>query len=226
MKKNILTIALLTFANLAFAQFTNVKDTIFATMPINSSKSIWDTLENFGGAAIPFSWNLSTSTIIAPGHSGVSVCSFPGACYPFDNMPHSEVANPNSILLFSLTWEIDATAAIGSTSYVVLNTDINGGKNLVRKITAVGPSSTESLEIPSIKLYPTPCYDVLNIELSDIYDSKIEITNTLGLVVNTITTSGKLKTEIAVDNLMPGLYLVNIYNTNNTILARKKMIKN
>jgi len=227
MKKIITSVVLLLIAKYSFAQFTNVKDTVFSTMSIKSEKTIWDTLFNFGSTAIPFTWNLSTSTIIAPGHSGISICSFPGACYAFDNTVHSEIANPSSSLTLALTWKIDSTAAIGSTSYVVLNTNINGGKDLVRKITVVGnPLSTEVLNFQSIKIYPMPFADILNVEIPNIKSSKIEIVNISGLVVNTTPTLGNEKTELSISNLSSGLYFLNIFDAENKIIVRKKIIKN
>lgn len=226
MKKIIISVVMLLIANYSFAQFTNVKDTIFATMPVNSTLTIPDTLFNLGTTAIPIQWNVGTSTFIAPGHSGVSVCSFPGACYIFDNTVHNVTVNPSSALTFLLSWEVDATAAIGSTSYVIFNTNINGGKDLVWEITVVGPSSTEELNIQSIKVYPLPFADILNVEIPDIKSSKIEIVNISGLVVNTTPTFGNQNTELSINNLSSGLYFLNIFDAENKIIVRKKIIKN
>jgi hypothetical protein len=230
MKKIIFNAIILFVANYSFGQFTNVKDTVFATMPVNSELSITDTLFNFGTTAIPIQWNVSSSTIIAPGHSGVSVCSFPGACYNFDTTVHTETVNPSSKLLFILTWSVAATAQPGSTSYVILNTNIGGGKDLVRKIRVSGNPLSVSMEefsnVQSIKLYPIPSTDILNVEMPDIKSSKIEIINSCGSVVSTTPTYGNLKAEIGLNNLNAGLYIVNIYNAENTIVARRKINKN
>lgn len=226
MKKIIISVFILLIAKYSFAQFTNVKDTVFATMPINSTLTIPDTLFNLGATDIPIQWNVGTSTFVAPGHSGVSVCSFPGACHNFNNDIHSEIVPSSSTLIFLLSWEVDATAAIGSTSYVILNTNINGGKNLVRKITVSGPLSTEELYVQSIKVYPIPSTDILNVEIPDKKSSKIEIVNISGLVVNATPTFGKQKTELSISNLNPGLYFLNIFDAENKIIVRKKIIKN
>jgi hypothetical protein len=231
MKKIIFLLLMSLVAKYSFGQITNIKDTIFATMSINSSLTIKDTMFNFGTTDIPVQWNVCNSSTIAPGHSGVSICSFPGACYNFDTTVHTVTVNQSSALTFFLSWDVDATAAPGSISYVKVNTDIGGGKDIVWKITvngAVGGTLTSlsknELDV-EIKMYPIPTTDFLNVEMPDIKASKIEIINMCGLVVNTTATYGNPKTEISLNNLNPGLYIVNIYNAENIIVARRKITK-
>lgn len=233
MKKIIYSTLVVLLANISIAQITNIKDTIFATMSVNSSRTISDTLFNFGTSAIPVKWNVSTSSIIAAGHSGASICSFPGACYNFDNTVHTVTVNPSGALTFLLSWEVDATAAAGSISYVTVNTDIGGGKDIVWKIRVPGTSggsltslSEKELDVESIKLYPIPSVDILTVEIPGIKASKIEIITSCGLVVHTTPTYSNSKTEINLNDLNTGLYIVNIYNAENEVVARRKIIKN
>jgi Secretion system C-terminal sorting domain len=226
MKKAISTIITLLIATCAFAQLTNVKDTVFASIPVNGSMTITDTLFNFGTTDISLTWNVDPNSYVAPGHTGISVCFFPGACYLYDYTVRTSIIPPSSAAIMMLTWEIDATAAVGSTSYVILNTDIGGGKDLVRKITATGTVSVEDADLPSIKFFPQPAADVLHVEMPQVEASKIEIVNLGGAVINSTPTFGSSNVEISLRDVSAGLYILNIYDAENKVITRRKITKN
>lgn len=225
MKKVIFTIFAGITAISSYAQIS-VKDTVFATMPTNSEKGIDDTLINTGNFDVPVEWLVSPSSIVAPGHSGVAICFLPGQCYGYDNSIHNDTVYKSAAAIIKLDWKMDATTAKGSTSYIILNTDISGGKDLVIAVTAGNPLSTDQLDAQAFNIYPQPAADILNVEVPYAKTSKVEIVNISGAIVKATPTNGNPKTEINIGNLNTGLYFVHIYNNENKIIARKKISKN
>lgn len=210
----------------AFAQLSNVKDTVFVTIPFNSSQTFSDTLFNFGNIAVPIQWSVSNTSTIAPGHSGISICAFPGGCYPFDNTVHSAVINTSTALVFLLSWQVNATAMIGSKSYVIIHTNIDGGKDIVWDITVEGAtSSLEEFDEETLHLFPIPVADVLNLETTGLNMSKVEISTVFGKMMRSIALDKTDTTQIPLTDLPTGTYFVCIYDTDNKLLTRKKFVK-
>lgn len=210
----------------SFAQFSNVKDTVFVTIPFNSSQTFSDTLFNFGNIAIPLQWNVSANSTIAPGHSGLSICGYPGGCYPFDNAVHSTVVNTSTALLFLLSWQVDATALIGSKSYVVINTNIDGGRDIVWEITvedatAFSEESNEAL----IKFYPIPASDIMNLETTPSNSTQVELVNIFGAVVKRMDIKKNSTTQIDLNTLPSGPYFIHVINADHHIVARNRFVK-
>jgi hypothetical protein len=227
MKKIAFTILVGLAAISSNAQISVSSDTVFTTMAPSSSASGYIFLLNLGNVNIPVQWSVSPSSIIAPGHTGISVCFLPtGGCNVFSYNVFNDVVNVSGSANLFVTWEVDSTAANGSTSYVTVNTDINGGKDLVYVFTALTALSTEQLDEQLFKVYPQPTSDLLNIELPNNTTSRIEIVNMQGAVVNSTAINGNLRTELSLNDLSTGLYFVNFYNAENMITARKKIIKN
>lgn len=226
MKKYVPLFIFLIIVSNSIAQFSNVKDTVFVTIPFNSSQTFSDTLFNFGNIAIPLQWNVSASSIIATGHSGLSICGYPGGCYPFDNSVHSTIVNTSTAFLFLLSWQVDATALVGSTSYVVINTNIDGGKDIVWEITVEDATafSKESGEA-SIKFYPIPVSAILNIETTHSNSTHAELVNVFGALLRRIDIQKNASTQIDLSNLPSGTYFINVLNADHQIVARNRFIK-
>jgi Secretion system C-terminal sorting domain len=227
MKKIVLTFFLGLTAICTNAQISVSSDTVFTSVPPGSPTSNYIFLLNLGNVNIPVQWSVSPSSVIAPGHSGVSVCFLPdGGCNAFSYNIFNNVLNVSGSANLFVTWAVDSTAVNGSTSYITINTDINGGKDLVYVFTAQTVLSTPELDEQAYKVYPLPASDVLNIEFPDNKTSRIELVNIQGAIVNSITINGDVRTEVNLNDLSTGLYFVNFYNAENMIIARKKVIKN
>jgi PKD repeat protein len=109
---------------------------------------------------------------------------------------------------------IDAATPSISNVNVEVNssTILNIKKNAIEKEIVVG-------------LYPNPTSDILAMyfDLTEAANLKIEIENTLGQVVftdNYKAVSGKQKITTSVQHLLPGMYLVSIWNGNKVSISK------
>jgi hypothetical protein len=224
MRKIILSICTLICGLEASSQITT-KDSVSGIIPINATGYVLDTLFNTGTSDVSVEWLVSPSSVVASGHSPVGICFLPGACYAFDNSVRNDVVTKGTASLYQLDWKIEPTAVQGSTSYVVVTTDISGGKDIVFKVVAGAPLSITELENSKVNVYPLPANDVLNIEMPNINASKLEIVNLSGASVLSLNNLNSNPTKVNIQDLSAGLYFLNIYNAENKIIARKKISK-
>jgi hypothetical protein len=76
----------------------------------------------------------------------------------------------------------------------------------------------------SIKLYPNPTNDIINLTASNGLNlTKLEVVDINGQVIKSVPIENSTNKEINVSNLSNGLYLINIYSLNG--MVTKKIIK-
>lgn len=73
------------------------------------------------------------------------------------------------------------------------------------------------------KMYPNPATDMVLVECSPVSGIKVEIQDLLGEVISETPLKGD-PTAISIENLSPGVYLVNIKNAGN-LVHRQKLVK-
>ena len=80
----------------------------------------------------------------------------------------------------------------------------------------------------SLKIFPNPATDVLQIELHGVtHNALLQILNSLGVVVESFdvgSTSGVLKTSVDVSKLAAGVYFIEVRSKN--AFLKVKIIKN
>lgn len=85
-------------------------------------------------------------------------------------------------------------------------------------------ASLIDFEETNINIYPNPAKDIINIELENVIEGKVVITNQMGQIVKEakINSNGII---LQIDDLSSGIYNVNIFDGNKTIHNKKIVIE-
>lgn len=115
-------------------------------------------------------------------------------------------------------WFAQKTGTIGTFNYYIgsLNYNLSIGNNVQKLIyfrsTAITLGSKE-FDVPDFSIYPNPTHDWLNLNGEDLINQNYQIFDMSGKILN----YGKVENnKINVDNLATGMYLLKIYNRNNS----------
>lgn len=115
--------------------------------------------------------------------------------------------NPNDCLgsVFSSSAVFD-NAIGGQTYYIVVDADDGSGSAYDIIVTCDAQMSTSEIETKKIKIYPNPSSGIVFIESKKIIE-KIEIYNSIGLLINTIQPDNN---KINIEEYENGFYLIKI----------------
>ncbi|MGC1204304.1 MAG: T9SS type A sorting domain-containing protein [Flavobacteriaceae bacterium] len=88
----------------------------------------------------------------------------------------------------------------------------------------LGVNDTDNTLSESVKLYPNPATDIINLAVADRLDlTKLEIVDLNGKIIKSIAIKNLTKKQINISELNNGLYIINIYSIDGMIT--KKIIK-
>ena len=111
----------------------------------------------------------------------------------------------------SLTGSLNAV--FGQCGNLVFSPPLSGGDVITM--------TRDEAEIPAIILYPNPAIEGLNIEIRGIKYPVLKLKNSLGIVVALPLPDAYMD----IDYLLPGMYLLEVYSTENRLVLIKKIIK-
>lgn len=85
----------------------------------------------------------------------------------------------------------------------------------------LGVNDIDNTLAESIKLYPNPANDVINLSVANRLNlTKLEIVDMNGRVIKSLSIGNVTKKEINISELNSGLYLINIYSTDGKVTKR------
>jgi hypothetical protein len=231
MKKIILSLSTLFFTIGSFAQLIVSADTNIMEIGKGLNAKPIINITNSGTNAVSLTWFTDVPNCILPAGFLVSgVCELPGDCYPFNTTVHTASIAAGATLGIEPAVSVDVTAATDAASYVVVNTDANGGKNLVFKIIAKNwPTSVNQMSAQKIdlSLYPTPASNTLNVVHNNKNVAKAIVINMLGRKVSEFVTPAKSNGfSIPVGNLADGMYIIDVRDAAGRSIATQRFSKN
>jgi hypothetical protein len=190
-----------------------------------SNAALVDTLYNGSSNSVNVTWNMKTSSTIAPGHVGIGLCFLPGQCYPFNHTTRTDAISSKSIALYQVDINISTASLPGEKSVVVLNTDINSGKDLVFILETASTQATNDLLINDLVIYPNPVDDNLQIKWENKSNAIVNVLNLQGLIIKSYTASNTNHMNLDLSAMTKGLYIVQINDDHGNLLASRKITK-
>jgi hypothetical protein len=208
------------------AQLTTNLDTVETMMGRGNIGECVITISNGSTVDEVLNFNLDlTSTVLPSGMSGISVCMVPGQCYSFTNTARTETIVNKSSVGMKVDVSTTATAATNVAGYVVVNTNINGGKNLVFKFN-VADWATSIADAPSknAQIYPNPAVGQVTVSA----ENPIESVNLLSIdgrvVLAPVQYFGK-QAVVNTSTLQTGSYVIHTKMQNGVINTSKILVQ-
>jgi Secretion system C-terminal sorting domain len=231
MKKifSLFALSCITFAS--FAQVTFTMDTSFSIVGRNSTSKPIISINNSSTSPVTFTWSIDTTNSIFPsGYSSNGVCLLPGLCYSFAPNMHTETIDAKSKIDVEPTVFISATADLTKSCYVVINTDIDGGKKMVFKVTAQNWATSINTAKPTrinLDMYPSPVTNTLNVVHNNSKVQKAILFNILGKKIMDYNTPINANGfSINTSDLASGMYIIDVRDGANRSLATQRFTKN
>lgn len=112
-----------------------------------------------------------------------------------------------------------------TTTYTVYGTDVNGCSNtsvFTQSVSTCTGIAAIKYNLEDVTLYPNPIKDILKVSGNNM--KKISITNNLGQSINTIEVNNQIEININLEDVLPGIYFVNITDESKNVSV-KKIIK-
>ena len=231
--KKALLLSFLLLSLKAFSQTTVEHDTVSVVVNRGGSTigTFIDNIINSGNKTTKINWNLSSSSVFPTGFNLTGICFLPGQCYNYTAPYNYSTIHIDSILggstgYYEPTITLDLNASLDSSAYLVINTDINGGKDIVFKVTATWPLSINQVENISIKAYPIPAIHNLIVSHNSNLVKSANVYSIIGKKVGTyITPQGEDSFFINVDDFVTGMYILELKDAYGKTLGVKRFSK-
>ncbi len=134
-----------------------------------------------------------------------------------------DAGNPGATYLWNTgatTQTID-TDSIGT--YTVTVTDANGCTAMGSIVIVVRTTSTKSLSLEQLQVFPNPAFNYIQIESNDLNLQSATIFNSVGQIVMQTTILNNR--QIAVQELASGMYYIHLSNTDGVVVGTARFIK-
>jgi hypothetical protein len=230
MKKIFLSICILFSTILSFAQVTFSVDTSFSDWGRLTNADPEIIMQNNTNSTYIYHWNAVPANCIFPtGYQISGICTTPGLCYSYNANSHTDSIPAGAKQKIHPSVYLDATARIDSACIVVINTDINGGKQLTFVINAHNWATSLSTvnKKNHLEMYPLPASDKLHVIHNNTKVAKAVVFNMLGKKIGEYTTPiNTNEFNISVANLPDGMYIIDVRDSNNLSLATQRFSKN
>jgi hypothetical protein len=226
MKKIFTLLSCLSLSVAASAQLTVTADTITSAIGINSSAYGRITINNPSNNAVTVTWNADVPKCVIPtGFNVIGLCFEPGLCYAYNGNLHSETIPAKATGAIKIDMVTNATPNIANPGYVVINTDINGGKELVFKYVGLNwPNAVSNNSLnEAISITPNPASNQIKVKANDVANYKIYSING-NTITNTTAIGSNMEMLINTSALSTGLYFIQLSNTRNEVIGVKSFV--
>ena len=155
----------------------------------------------------------------------ITVSSGPTATNSTVNATTSTATNGSAVVTatgtspFTYAWSAgsstnDSLKGVAAGTYYVTITDANTCHSIDTVVISFNNGILNLSNAATVKIYPNPATDVLNLVWSASINAEVSIIDLNGKVINTVITNGEMKTAFDIHSLATGTYLVRVTDKN------------
>ncbi len=198
----------------------------------SSNNYLWSTGETTASITVDSSGTYSVTSTSDNGCVGTDDIVVTYAVPSLDLGDTIDLVNIDSITLdaqnigASYVWntgETTQTITVDSTGTYSVTVTSSAGCATISSVVVVNTTSTNTIQLAQVKVYPNPASDYLIIENPDNELAIARITNAYGQLVKTVSLQRNQKIEV--QDLANGFYFIQFQNEENQVIGTTRFIK-